>query len=234
MTLKKNAYYIWFAATGRQEKRDKCESTLSSLALPKAKYGINLILPSTKTSQCQTVIRNALKSSPNSQINILRAHTSLGYNVQYDQYQNTKQVLNPAQKDNEMRITYELKSQGFIITFILTHASSKTRSLCSTVQQSMLRKSLILLSNILTTPLHPGRISTNGLFLSHLHAPSALKLQRFNMLSLVVQPTWKRVDIPSVTILSFSCKNSYIIVQVLNICQSAFNSITKHYYRRFP
>ena len=24
---KKNAYHIWFAATGRQEKRDKCEST---------------------------------------------------------------------------------------------------------------------------------------------------------------------------------------------------------------
>jgi len=25
----KNAYHIWFAATRRQEKRDKCESTLT-------------------------------------------------------------------------------------------------------------------------------------------------------------------------------------------------------------
>jgi len=29
MTLEKNAYHIWFAATGRQEKDDKCESTLN-------------------------------------------------------------------------------------------------------------------------------------------------------------------------------------------------------------
>ena len=45
--------------------------TLSSLALPKAKYGIDLILPSTNYSECQTVTRNTLKSSPNSEINIL-------------------------------------------------------------------------------------------------------------------------------------------------------------------
>ena len=98
-------------------------ATLSSLALSKAKYGSNLILPSTKYSQCQTVVRNALKSSQNSEINILWAQTSLGYNVQYDQYQNTKQVLNAIQKDNDMRIAHELKSQGFIIISILTHAS---------------------------------------------------------------------------------------------------------------
>jgi len=36
-----------------------------------------------------------------------------------------------------MRIIHELKSQGFIITSILMHASSKTRSLWSTVQKSM-------------------------------------------------------------------------------------------------
>ena len=29
--VEKNAYDIWFAATGRQEKRDKCESTLTLL-----------------------------------------------------------------------------------------------------------------------------------------------------------------------------------------------------------
>ena len=123
-------------------------ATLSSLVLPKAKYSINLILPSTKYSQCQTVIRNALKSSPNSDINILWSQTSLGCNVQYDQYQNTKQVLNAVQKDNEMRITHELKSQGFIISSILTHAGSKTRSLWSTVQQGMQKIFLTILSNI--------------------------------------------------------------------------------------
>ena len=39
-------------------------ATFSTLVLKKSKYGINLILPSTKFTQCQTVIRNALKTSP--------------------------------------------------------------------------------------------------------------------------------------------------------------------------
>ena len=96
-----------------------------------------MTLPLTKYSQCQTAIRNALKSSPNLEINILWARTSLGCSVQYDEDQNTKQVLNAVKNDNKMHITHELKSQGFIITSILTHASSKTPSLRSTIQQSM-------------------------------------------------------------------------------------------------
>ena len=59
-------------------------ATLSTLILPKSKYGINFILPSTKFLQCQTVIRNALKSSPNSDISSLWAQTSFGCNIQYD------------------------------------------------------------------------------------------------------------------------------------------------------
>ena len=49
---------------------------------------------------------------------------------------NTKH-LTAIQKDNENLITHELKSQGFVISCILTHASSETRSLRSTAQQSM-------------------------------------------------------------------------------------------------
>ena len=70
-------------------------------------------------------------------------------------YQNTKQVLNSVQKDNEMWITHELKSQGFIMSCILTHASSKTRSLWSSVQQSMpqnaFNSSIKYLNNTLAT-----------------------------------------------------------------------------------
>ena len=79
-------------------------ATLCTLILPKAKYGINFILPSTKFLLCQTVKRNALKSSPNSDINLLWTQTSFGCNIQYDQYKNTKQVLAAIQKDNESRM----------------------------------------------------------------------------------------------------------------------------------
>ena len=114
-------------------------ATLSSLILSKSKYGMSLILPSTKFMQCQVVVRNALKSSPNSDINALWSSSSIGCNIQYDQFRNTKQVLNAIQNDNEDRIRHDLKSQGFILTSILLHASSKTRGLWSKVQKNMPR-----------------------------------------------------------------------------------------------
>ena len=117
-------------------------ATLSSLILSKSKYGLSLILPSTKFMQCQVVVRNALKSSPNSDINALWSSSSIGCNIQYDQFRNTKQVLNAIQNDNEDRIRHDLKSQGFILTSILLHASSKTRGLWSKVQKNMPRNIL--------------------------------------------------------------------------------------------
>ena len=118
----------------RQRLELPISATPSTLILPKSKYGINCILPSTKFLQCQTAIRKSLRFSPNSDINSLWTQTSIGYNIQYDQYKNTKQVLTAIQKDNE---AHERKSKGFVISCILTRASSKTRSLWSTVKQSM-------------------------------------------------------------------------------------------------
>ena len=57
-------------------------ATLSTLILPTSNYGINCILPSTKFQQCQTFIRNALKSSPSSDINLLWAKTSYDCYIQ--------------------------------------------------------------------------------------------------------------------------------------------------------
>ena len=112
-------------------------ATLSTLVLKKSKYGIHLILLSTKFTQCQNVIRNALKTSTNLDINVMCAATSNGSNIQYDQYKNTKQVLTATQKDHEDHINHELTSQGFIMSSILKLSNSKNRSLWSTVQQNM-------------------------------------------------------------------------------------------------
>ena len=90
-------------------------ATLSTLVVSKLKYSISLILPSTNIAQCQVVFRNALKSSPDKDINALWSHTSSGSNIQYDQYRNTKQVLAAVQNDHEDRIRHELKSQVHLI-----------------------------------------------------------------------------------------------------------------------
>ena len=112
-------------------------ATLSTLVLQKSRYGISLILPSTKFIQCQTVIRNALKSSPNLDINSLWAETNNGTNIQYDQYRNTKQVLTTIRNSQEDRINHELTSQGFIVSAILTLSDLKACSFWSIAQQNM-------------------------------------------------------------------------------------------------
>ena len=43
-------------------------ATLSNIILPQNKFGLNFLLPSTKFVQCQTVLRNALKTSQNDDI----------------------------------------------------------------------------------------------------------------------------------------------------------------------
>ena len=73
-------------------------ATLSQLIISKSHYGLSLILPSTKFIQCQTTIRNALKSSPYPDIRYIWQDSSKNSNIQYDQYRNAKQVLKAVQK----------------------------------------------------------------------------------------------------------------------------------------
>ena len=57
-------------------------ATLSNVYLPHNKFGLNVILPSTKFIQCQTVSRLALKSSINENIRELWSITSTNKNIQ--------------------------------------------------------------------------------------------------------------------------------------------------------
>ena len=114
-------------------------ATISSLIINKSRYGISLILPSTKFIECQTVMRNALKSSPNLDIKSLWAETSYGTNLQYDQFQSTKEVIKAIQHDHEERINNTLLSQGLVISSILKLTCQKARSFWSTVQQNLPR-----------------------------------------------------------------------------------------------
>ena len=98
---------------------------------------MSLILPSTKFVQCQTTIRNALKSSPNHDIVNLWNETSHHTNVQYDQYRNTKHALKAIQTHHEDRVRNELLSQGFVISSILKYSLSQTSPVWSRVQQKL-------------------------------------------------------------------------------------------------
>ena len=67
-------------------------ATLSNIILPQNKFGLNFLLPSTKFVQCQTVLRNVLKTSKNDDIKALWKFSSNYTNIQYDVYKNTKEA----------------------------------------------------------------------------------------------------------------------------------------------
>ena len=157
-------------------------ATISSLILNKSRYGINLVLPSTTFIECQTVIRNALKSSPNLDIKTLWAETSYGTNLQYDQFQNTKQVLKFIQHGREERInntlfiprfSYFVYYQEFMPEFkIYDQVSSKT----------CLGTFSIFLSSILIILFLLVKISVSEHFLGRLIAPFVSSQKLYNML----------------------------------------------------
>ena len=112
-------------------------ATLSNVLLPQSKFGLNIILPSTKFIQCQTVSRSALKYSPNQDINNLWAVTSTNKNIQYDIYKDTKDVLKAVRRGSEERLQNHLISQGSFFSSIMNNSTSTFNSLWSSVQSKL-------------------------------------------------------------------------------------------------
>ena len=94
-------------------------------------------MPSTKFIQCQTVLRNALRTSPNKDIQALRKSTSSHTNVQYDTYRNTKDVLEAIQNDREDRRKHHLISQDSFFSNVIVKSLSKVIPLWSTAQRHL-------------------------------------------------------------------------------------------------
>ena len=114
-------------------------ATLSNVQLPHNRFNLNIILPSTKLLQCQTVSRKALQSSPNDEIKNLWKETSNHKNVQYDKYRNTKDALNHIRKQHEDKLQNHLISQGSFFSSIMKHSTSSLNSLWSSVQSKLPR-----------------------------------------------------------------------------------------------
>ena len=156
-------------------------ANLSNVLLPQNKFGLNIILPSTKFVQCQTVCRTALKYSPNQDIKNLWAITSNNKNVQYDIYKDTKDVLKAVRKENEERLQNLLVSQGSFFSNIINNSTSTFNSLWSSVQSKLPKKFLISRSVISITRSQHEKILQNGDYRQHLIAPSVYHLNRYFM-----------------------------------------------------
>ena len=104
-------------------------ATLSNVFFPKNKFGLNVILLSTKFTQCQTVSRSALKPSNNESIRELWSIKSTNRNIQYDIFTNTKDVLKTFREKNEQRLQNNLVLQGFLVSNIIKNSTFAFNSL---------------------------------------------------------------------------------------------------------
>ena len=96
--------------------------TLDIVQLTKKKFGLGLILPSTRFTQCQVTYRNTLKRSTIANIRKIHTATSKDTNVQYDQYVSTKEALQKIRFMKEDRIKDKLQTQSLVIKSIWNYA----------------------------------------------------------------------------------------------------------------
>ena len=112
-------------------------ATLSTIVLSTANFGLSFQLISVKSQQCQTILRSFLRSSKDDAIEHFWKVTNCGNNIQYDTYQNTKQVLKSIRDDHTERLKSKVPSQGFIISIPCDRSLKNLNSLWSKVQSKL-------------------------------------------------------------------------------------------------
>jgi hypothetical protein len=115
--------------------------TLSNVYLTRNNFGQNILPASVKFTQCQTVLRNALKTSPNETINELWKSTNKHTNIQYDVYNSTKDVLKDFRSGHKDKLQNQLLSQGSFFSHVTKFSLSQFNTLWS-VAQSKLPKNI--------------------------------------------------------------------------------------------
>ena len=110
--------------------------TLSTVFMTKNNFGLSIHPPSVKFTQCQVVLRRALKLSPNESINELWKSTNTHTNVQYDAYNSTK-VLKDFRDKHEHKIQNKLTCQGSFFSSVSKFSLSQLNKMWSNAQSKL-------------------------------------------------------------------------------------------------
>ena len=111
--------------------------TLSYLCQNKSKFWLNVILFSTKHTQCQTVLRNCLSKLPNEDLKYIHKDTSNHVNIQYDRFRSTREVLKKVSDDESNHITNEVMSSGLVLRSMWNFSLSAARKYWYTAFENM-------------------------------------------------------------------------------------------------
>ena len=111
--------------------------TLSSVFVTSSKFGRGIYPPLATFIQFQTVIRKALNRSPNEAVNELRKLTNTHANIQYNAYNNTKEVIKDFCSGHECKLRNQLNFQGSFFSSETKFALSQLNKVRSTAQSKI-------------------------------------------------------------------------------------------------
>ena len=111
--------------------------TLSNVYLSQYKFGQNIYPPSLKFIQCQTVLRKALKSSPNGSIKELWKSTNNNTNIQYDVYNSTKEVIKNFHSVHEDKLQNQFVCQGSFFSSVSQFSFHQLNKVWSSAQSKL-------------------------------------------------------------------------------------------------
>ena len=111
--------------------------TLSTIFLTNNKFGLSIYPPSDKFIQCQSVLRTALKSSPNESIKDSWKSTNNYTNIQYDGFKSTKEVLKDFRTGHEDKLKNQLSCQGSFFSSVTKFAFSQLNKVWSNAQSKL-------------------------------------------------------------------------------------------------
>ena len=105
-------------------------------------FGLGIYPPSIKFTQCQVVLRRALKLSPNELINELWKSTNTHTNVQYDAYNSTKEVLKDFRDKHEHKIQNKSTCQGSFFSSVSKFSLSQLNKMWSIMHNLNYQKNM--------------------------------------------------------------------------------------------
>ena len=89
--------------------------TLNIISLSKSKFGIGFVNVSSRFVQCQSTIRNCLRTSKNLDIRQIFSETNNHTNLQYDGFETSTKAIKSIREDKEKRIVEKLTTQSLVI-----------------------------------------------------------------------------------------------------------------------
>ena len=99
------------------------------VTLSKDKFGLNIIIISTKYQQCQITKHICLRKSQNPDVNYIHQPTAKD-SIQVDEFRDLRDMIKSVRAKQIEKISNDLQNQGYIIKQIWSLSNDQLKKLC--------------------------------------------------------------------------------------------------------